>query len=383
MRPIADRVANANAPMHASVIIPTSGRPQELGRTLESILSQDAPACEHEVLVVENGEKGGAERVVRRALRERPRSAVRYLHDATPGLLSGRHRGALEARGEILVFVDDDIDATQGWLQSIVGTFGASSVHLVGGRNLPQFEVEPPAWLEGFWYTPPHGGRACIYLSLLDLGEAELQIDANYVWGLNFAIRRATLFELGGFHPDNIADELQQFQGDGETGLTMKANERGLRAIYQPKARIHHRIPASRLTAEYFCRRAFYQGVCDSFTAVRRDPEPIRQALQAATRPAMPRRGAIGGRSSAAGWQRGFLWRLLAPTRRASAPGHEEVATEVQSAYRAGYEFHQTAVRSDPRLLDWVLRDDYWDYKLPDLSAEVAVRSVSEESALR
>jgi hypothetical protein len=35
------------------------------------------------------------------------------------------------------------------------------------------------------------------------------------------------------------------------------------------------------------------------------------------------------------------------------------------AARRAGFEFHQRAVRSQPKLLDWVQRPDYWDFRLP------------------
>ena len=140
----------------------------------------------------------------------------------------------------------------------------------MGGRNLPKFEVEPPAWLESFWDATPAGGRSCGWLSLLDLGESEREIDPNYVWGLNFAIRKRALHDLGGFHPDLIPPELQRFQGDGETGLTMKARSHCYRAVYQPKATIYHFIPASRMTPEYFEQRAYYQAVCDSYSNIRR-----------------------------------------------------------------------------------------------------------------
>jgi hypothetical protein len=109
----------------------------------------------------------------------------------------------------------------------------------VGARNLPKFEVEPPAWLESFCDATCDGGRSCGWLSLHDLGESELEIDPNYVWGLNFAIRKRALRDLGGFHPDCVPQELQRFQGEGETGLTMKARSYGYRAVYQPRATIY------------------------------------------------------------------------------------------------------------------------------------------------
>jgi hypothetical protein len=53
----------------------------------------------------------------------------------------------------------------------------------------------------------------CVCVSLLDLGDEPRFVDANYVWGLNLAIKRDTLFKLGGFHPDCIPLELQPMSG--------------------------------------------------------------------------------------------------------------------------------------------------------------------------
>ena len=35
-------------------------------------------------------------------------------------------------------------------------------------------------------------------------------------------------------------------------------------------------------------------------------------------------------------------------------------------AHFAGMQFHQNEVRSDPKLLEWVIRPDYFDYRLPE-----------------
>jgi glucosyl-dolichyl phosphate glucuronosyltransferase len=345
-------------PVHVSVILPTSGRARSLADTLTTIVRQTFASSAFEILVIENGPESGAREVTSRIGRENSGIALSYIHDATPGLLTGRHRGALEAHGDLLVFVDDDIDASPEWLAAMVEPFAGPDVHLVGGRNLPRFAVPPPAWVDGFWYSPPYGGRACTFLSLLDLGEEPLTVDANYVWGLNFGIRRRTLFRLGGFHPDSIPDHLQHFQGDGETGLTMKVNQAGLRASYQPKAVVHHRIPATRLTTEYFRRRAFYQGVCDSFAAIRREPGCLGTLGFAEGPEVRLDDASIGGAAQKR-------------ARGTSEPTFEDVEQEVRAAHEAGYAFHQEAVRRHPRLLEWVLRESYWDYRLPDLGRDV------------
>ena len=85
-----------------SVIIPTYNRRDMLLQAIEGIRSQDFPDVE--ILVVDDGSSDGTE-----AAMTAPDAAVRYLRNETnrgPGY--SRRRGFLEARGEFLVFSDDD-----------------------------------------------------------------------------------------------------------------------------------------------------------------------------------------------------------------------------------------------------------------------------------
>ncbi len=359
-----------------SIVVPTVGR-ASLATTLDALLAEQRSVAEAEILIVENGPQVAVRDAVSKVAAACPPQTVRYIHDPLPGLLTGRHRGALEAKGDLLVFVDDDTEVGPGWLKAIVHTFADDTVQLAGGPSLPRYEVPPPPWVEAFRRPTPYGGWALGDLSLLDLGDRLLDIDANWIWGLNFAIRRQALLDLGGFHPDILPDHLQHFQGDGETGLTMKANERGYRAVYQPWAVVYHHIPRTRLTPEYFERRAFFQGVCDSFTHIRRArgidllhrDGPWESRLARLTREAL-RVAAYARHPVRHGWN--FTRRMGARTEaalRALAEDREvrAIKRRVERAYHRGYAFHQEAVRRQPLLLEWVLRPDYWDCRLPSL----------------
>lgn len=327
-------------------MVPTRNRAASLKRTLTSFVSLRYPAGAYEVVVVDNGSTDDTRAAAEAIVTSHPDHCIRYCFEPVPGLLSGRHRGALEARSDLLVFVDDDIEAGTDWLAAIVDTFKDATVHLVGGRNLPVFESAPPDWLQAFW-TYQGDRKICSYLSLLDLGEKSMEIDPIYVCGLNFAIRRQTLFDLGGFHPDCIPKHLQRYQGDGENGLSLKARTRGLKAVYQPRALVYHVIPSQRLTVEYFEERQFYQGVCDSYTSIR--------AL-----------GAPGSPPPA--WKKPLrrIKRFVKDLVRVSPQNpYQKIKTRIHRAYEAGYSFHQQQVRNDPALLEWVLKADYWDYRLP------------------
>jgi len=335
-----------------TVIIPTLNRDQFLQKCLISLIRQNHPQDEYEILVIDNGSTDRTKQITEDIIQQNPDHHIRYIYEPEPGLLSGRHRGALEAKGDILVFVDDDIEADPNWLSAIHEAFQDPSVQLVGGRNLPKYESIPPEWLEYFWIKHPFG-KYLGELSLLDFGEKIQEIDANFVWGLNFSIRRQALFDLRGFHPDSIPKHLQHFQGDGETGLTLKANQLGYKAIYQPKALVFHQVPKSRMTYEYFEQRYFFQGVCNSYTRIRElghlPQSSIRDKIKTQTKVLLKKlRGKVFKNSSLESEEQFLKSRFL-------------------QSMNAGYQFHQNAVRRNPLLLDWVLKSDYWDYKLPNI----------------
>jgi hypothetical protein len=75
-----------------------------------------------------------------------PEHEWRYFHEPMPGLLSGRHRGAQEARGEILSYLDDDVLLGPFWLEGVTEAFANPEVVLVGGPSVPEFQVKPPGF---------------------------------------------------------------------------------------------------------------------------------------------------------------------------------------------------------------------------------------------
>jgi len=326
-----------------SIIIPTFNRSAALERTLKSLITVDGQGKNYEILVVNNGSTDGTSATIKKFQSTVSKLPYRFLNEPTPGLLSARHRGAIDSSGDICIFIDDDAHPDPGWLDAIEEGFQDPATVLVGGPCRPLFEVPPPPWLKAFQSVAP-AGTLCVPLSLFDGGDQVKEIDPTYVFGLNFAIRRETLFAQGGFHPDSFPKPLQRYQGDGETGLSIKLRQSGLKAVYHPAASVRHEIPASRLTQAYFADRGFFQGVCDSYSEIRSKEEvtsesPVWKRLLNHTKEVI------------SGW-------LFSKRSR----GTTSMAVE---AYRRGFEFHQSEVREDPSLLNWVLRRDYWDYQLP------------------
>jgi glucosyl-dolichyl phosphate glucuronosyltransferase len=189
------------------------------------------------------------------------RPAVRYVREEKVGNTFARHAGARLATGELLVFTDDDVTFSPSWLKAYSDAFRKHpEMVAAGGPARPAWEVPPPQWLLDYMGD----GRWFGILALLDpYPDFRLEAGGYFFWGHNVAIRRQTLFDVGGFNPELCGDRLV---GDGECGLRRKLAERGMLIGYVPEASIYHHIPAHRMTVKYFRERMANQGACDLYT---------------------------------------------------------------------------------------------------------------------
>ena len=334
--------------MRSSIIIPTASRPESIKAAIQSLLAVSPERLGAEILIVDNN----AEERPAKDLQEYCaglNGQVRYVREPSPGLSAARHRGVDESSGEILTFIDDDVEVSPGWLEAIQRAFDDPDLGIAGGPSIPRFTHSIPAWFWGFFADTPYGGWMCSWLSLLDIGSNVKGIDPSFIWGLNFSIRRPVLERCGGFHPDLVPSHLQRWQGDGETGLAIKAEAAGVRADFVHEARLAHLCGPDRLNPQYFAKRAFYQGVCASFTRVRAGEAPEPGSTPSTNRSILQR-----GRETA-------QWTLRRLQRRASSWGREAAAVgdAMETAHLAAWRFHQGEAAVDSKLLAWVRRPDF------------------------
>lgn len=347
--------------MFLSLIIPTRNRANYLVGALESISRQSYPQDLFEIVIVDNGSTDNTKAVCDACLIKLPN--LRYYYDTTPGLHIGRHFGMRHARSDILVYADDDIAAFPPWLEAIAESFEDTETVLVGGKTLPKFESEPPDWLLYMWRTNGNGSKILGYLSLLDLGEKQKEISPQYVFGCNFSIRKSVLLESGGFHPDAFPQNLIHFRGDGESYVSNYIQSKKLTTIYNPKASVYHWVPKTRMTVEYFCRRAYNQGISDSYTAFRKNHETSsilsKNVIALKVRCAMNsildrvKEESVAEISS-------MIWKKVKANDRSEDPHLYRIRRKIDLAYKAGFAFHQKMVKEDAKVREWVLRENYF-----------------------
>jgi len=317
-----------------SVIIPTRNRGTLLQLALQSLQTQTLSADSFEVLVIDNGSTDNTKQIV--AAFQKKLGNIRYFFDPTPGLHVGRHLGMKMAKSKILVYADDDIKAFPTWLEGIAESFQDQKVALVGGKNLPKFESDPPDWILKMWEKNKNGERILGYLSILDLGDTKKVIPPYHVFGCNFSIRKSVLLEAGGFHPDAMPQELIRYRGDGETHVSRFIEKEKMQAIYNPEASLYHIVPKERLTEEYFRKRAYLQGISDSYTKIRND---VHNRVFKANH---------------------LIW-LLRLYRKKWQLYLNKQRRLFEKSWDEGYSMHQNTSRKDKNLYKWIIQEHYMD----------------------
>src|SRR5882757_8803044 len=89
-----------------TVVIATYNRPEALRQTLADLAQQTLPPLEI-IVVDQSRDADGRPGSIGEELRDF--SNLRYIHQAVPNAQVARNRGIEEARGEILLFIDDDV----------------------------------------------------------------------------------------------------------------------------------------------------------------------------------------------------------------------------------------------------------------------------------
>jgi GT2 family glycosyltransferase len=231
--------------LRVTVAVITYNRSRQLRQALGGILRQDYPADRWELLVIDNNSTDDTRDVVASFVTANP--APRRIVEARQGLDFGRNRAVEEAKGDLVVLVDDDILVEPDWLAQLVAPFSSESAHkigVVGGEVVPVFPDGLPPWLEGA--HRPLGFRR-------DPGP----LPPNQApMGANFAFPKWVFVRFGMFDT-RLDRQGSRLFGGGDSQMIRRLRAVGLEAWFVPGAKVLHQIPAERLTLGYALRHAF------------------------------------------------------------------------------------------------------------------------------
>lgn len=246
--------------MDCSVIICTYNRAGILRENLAVLQQQLYDPENLEILVIDNRSLDDTPAVAR-MFASGARFPVRYFYEARQGLSYARNCGFREARGEVVIFLDDDaLPEKNTWIANLMNAFRNPQVGAAGGDiRLRWPGGGRPAWVHDFLL--PNLGKTAFD----DQQEAELHYP-NYPWGGNIAFRRACLQQVNGFSPQLGRNGDAQLSGE-ETEVCLRLETAGKAIHYVADAAVAHLVAPERLTRDWFHRRAYGQGLSDAHIA--------------------------------------------------------------------------------------------------------------------
>jgi GT2 family glycosyltransferase len=230
----------------------TKDRFHDLIAAVESVQRQTCPPSEIIVVIDHNSS-------LLRQVQEHISDVVVVENTGVRGLSGARNSGVAIAKSPLIAFLDDDAVAAPDWLESLSVAFTDSQVLGVGGAVIPRWLNKQPSWFpeEFCWVV------GCTYRGMPQtIGQIRNPI------GANMAFRREVFDVVGNFRSEVGRVGTQPF-GCEETELCIRARQywpqRGF--LYQPDARVFHRVPHTRGSWHYFCSRCYSEGISKAFVS--------------------------------------------------------------------------------------------------------------------
>jgi len=220
------------------------------------------------------------------------------------GLAGARNSGVEASSGKVIAFMDEDAVAEPDWLERLDEGYTNPQVIGVGGAIVPLWTGAPPGWL------PPefHWVVGCTYRGMPD-GTAPIR---NLI-GANMSFRREVFDRTGGFRIGMGRIGTRPL-GCEETEFCIRALHRSPQSLllYEPRARVRHRVPRDRARWRYFTARCFAEGLSKAQVAQVVGAQDGLASERAYTFRTLPR-GILGGIKT------GFVWRDPSGFARAAA----------------------------------------------------------------
>jgi glycosyltransferase involved in cell wall biosynthesis len=207
--------------MNISVIIPTFNGAKKIISVLQSLQNQSVK--DFEVIVIIDGSTDETFKILQQ--RTFDFSPFKIINQANQGRAGSRNRGAKEAKGDLLVFFDDDMRLQPDCLQ-MHQEHHQNHVHTLAIGNVPEQPEQMQtdfqrykAFLSQKWTAPLHHNPL-------------IPKDKPYLTAANFSVSSALFQKLGGF--DERLSDAEDFD------LAMQASEADIPIYFLSKAIAWH-----------------------------------------------------------------------------------------------------------------------------------------------
>ncbi len=210
-----------------TAIVPTFNRREQLLRCLAALGTQSLPASRYDIVVVDDGSTDRSGEAVGNLALPGP---VSYYAQANLGPAAARNHGISVARGDLLLFLGDDVIAEPRLLEEHVAAHQRhpESAAAVLGR------LDWPEWRPRTALMDYVCGPGQLQFAFADIGRMP-RLDYRFFYTSNVSLKRAFLADTG-----ELFDETFRCAAFEDTELAYRLQQHGLRLHYADSARAVH-----------------------------------------------------------------------------------------------------------------------------------------------
>ncbi|MBU1691273.1 MAG: glycosyltransferase [Gammaproteobacteria bacterium] len=243
-----------------TVALCTHNHAPRLACTLRALAGLIQPEQPWEFLVIDNASTDDTAAILADISWRFPGPEVRMVREEKLGLSNARNRAIAEARGEYIIFIDDDETPDPEWLRAHEGAIQQARPDALGGRIDVMFEDgRRPPWLAdellGFLGKLDHGGP-----------QRQLTDPKTPIFGGNFGFKK-NVFDKIGLFDAGLGRKGTDNTGGEDTEIYHRLLDAGCRVWWAPGAIINHRIQVGKLTRRYFLDLHYREGRTEGFRA--------------------------------------------------------------------------------------------------------------------
>jgi glycosyltransferase involved in cell wall biosynthesis len=234
-----------------SIVVATLNRKVALARFLEA-LRRLPIVPKWELVIADNGSIDGSADLLDAAARNFPLTRI---YEPQRGKSRALNAAVSVAKGDLLVFCDDDVVPSRNWLIALYeASLKNPKVNVFGGRVVVQRAKMPP------WIVESYNLHA-VLLSEQNLGDIPFLFPNNwYPVGPNLAVRRSRLEQTGASWPAKLGPGTRVPVGDECAFLSQLSAPSDHDRLYVPTSVVMHSIDGRELSFGKCLARCFLAG---------------------------------------------------------------------------------------------------------------------------
>lgn len=232
--------------MDVTVIICCFNSASRLSPTLEHLAKQKLQGLNCELLLVDNNcIDNTVDLAVKVWTENESPFPLKVVEESNPGLSNARKAGVLAAKGEIILFCDDDNWLDQNYLKlAFEIVTNNRDIGVLGGRSIAVFEGEEPVWFSTY--------QSAFAVGVQSLTSGDIS-SRKYLWGAGAVVRKSVMirFYEAGFRNYCTGRVKEALLSGDDSEICRWHLLVDLKLWYDERLFFKHYISKSRLTKVY------------------------------------------------------------------------------------------------------------------------------------